>query len=417
MMTSTDRRVTAGVDTHDDVHVGAVLDSATGRQLGTQSFPTTAVGYAALLAWIEHFGAVDRIGVESTGSWGAGLTRHLTATGIEVIEVDRPDRKARRHDGKSDPTDAVAAARAALSGRATAIPKARDGAVEAIRTLEIVYHAATLDRTRAINQFKALIVTAPDGLRHRLRDGLSLSTQLGRARRFPDNHPDPIEVQTRFAMRELARRIGFLNDQTSRLETRIAALVTTHAPALYGLFGVGPHAAAQLLAAAGDNPQRLRSEAAFAKLCGVCPLPASSGKTTRHRLNRGGDRRANNALFTIVLVRMRYDQRTRAYVERRTAQGKTRKEIMRCLKRFVAREVFTAITNPPTDLPTGSELRALRTERTLTLTAVSSHFATSPISISRLERGLTHDTQLARNIRDWLLEHPSAPTPSKDNLT
>lgn len=412
MMTSTDRRVTAGVDTHDDVHVAAVLDSATGRQLGTQSFPTTAVGYAALLAWTQGFGAIDRIGVESTGSWGAGLTRHLTATGIEVIEVDRPDRKARRHDGKSDPTDAVAAARAALSGRATAIPKARDGAVEAIRTLEIVYHAATLDRTRAINQFKALIVTAPDGLRHRLRDGLSLSTQLGRARRFPDNHPDPIEVQTRFAMRELARRIGFLNDQTSRLETRIAALVTTHAPALYGLFGVGPHAAAQLLAAAGDNPQRLRSEAAFAKLCGVCPLPASSGKTTRHRLNRGGDRRANNALFTIVLVRMRYDQRTRAYVERRTAQGKTRKEIMRCLKRFVAREVFTAITNPPTDLPTGSELRALRTERTLTLTAVSSHFATSPISISRLERGLTHDTQLARNIRDWLLEHPSAPTPA-----
>ena len=412
MMTSTDRRVTAGVDTHDDVHVAAVLDSATGRQLGTQSFPTTAVGYAALLAWTQHFGAVDRIGVESTGSWGAGLTRHLTATGIEVIEVDRPDRKARRHDGKSDPTDAVAAARAALSGRATAIPKARDGAVEAIRTLEIVYHAATLDRTRAINQFKALIVTAPDGLRHRLRDGLSLSTQLGRARRFPDNHPDPIEVQTRFAMRELARRIGFLNDQTSRLETRIAALVTTHAPALYGLFGVGPHAAAQLLAAAGDNPQRLRSEAAFAKLCGVCPLPASSGKTTRHRLNRGGDRRANNALFTIVLVRMRYDQRTRAYVERRTAQGKTRKEIMRCLKRFVAREVFTAITNPPTDLPTGSELRALRTERTLTLTAVSSHFATSPISISRLERGLTHDTQLARNIRNWLLDHPSAPTPA-----
>ena len=412
MMTSTDRRVTAGVDTHDDVHVAAVLDSATGRQLGTQSFPTTAVGYAALLAWTQGFGAIDRIGVESTGSWGAGLTRHLTATGIEVIEVDRPDRKARRHDGKSDPTDAVAAARAALSGRATAIPKARDGAVEAIRTLEIVYHAATLDRTRAINQFKALIVTAPDGLRHRLRDGLSLSTQLGRARRFPDNHPDPIEVQTRFAMRELARRIGFLNDQTSRLETRIAALVTAHAPALYGLFGVGPHAAAQLLAAAGDNPQRLRSEAAFAKLCGVCPLPASSGKTTRHRLNRGGDRRANNALFTIVLVRMRYDQRTRAYVERRTAQGKTRKEIMRCLKRFVAREVFTAITNPPTDLPTGSELRALRTERTLTLTAVSSHFATSPISISRLERGLTHDTRLARNIRDWLLEHPSAPTPA-----
>jgi transposase len=404
MMTSTDRRVTGGVDTHDDVHVAAVLDSGTGRELDAGSFPTTSAGYAALLAWTQSFGIIDRVGVESTGSWGAGLTRHLTAAGIEVVEVDRPDRKARRHDGKSDPVDAVGAARAALSGRATAIPKSRDGSVEAIRTLEIVYHAATLDRTRAINQFKALIVTAPDGLRHRLRDGLSLTTQLGRARRFCDNHPVPVERQTRFAMRELARRIAFLDEQNRRLETRIADLVADHAPALLGLFGVGPHAAAQLLAAAGDNPHRLRSEAAFAKLCGVCPLPASSGKTTRHRLNRGGDRRANNALFTIVLVRMRHDPATRAYVERRTTEGKTRKEIMRCLKRFVAREVYNAITNPPTDLPNGAELRALRSERKLSLTAVSSQFATSPSNISRIERGLTHDTRLSRRIREWLLQ-------------
>jgi transposase len=406
MMTSSDRRVTGGVDTHDDVHVAAVLDSATGRQLGTASFPTTPAGYADLLGWTREHGTIDQIGVESTGSWGAGLARHLTAAGINVIEVDRPDRKARRHDGKSDPTDAVAAARATLSGRATVVPKSRDGAVEAIRTLEIVYHAATLDRTRAINQFKALIVTAPDGLRRRLRDDLSLATQLDRARRFTDNHPDPIELQTRFALRELARRIRFLDQQNRRLETRIADLVTAHAPALLGVFGVGPHAAAQLLAAAGDNPHRLRSEAAFAKLCGVCPLPASSGKTSRHRLNRGGDRRANNALFTIVLVRMRHDPTTRTYVERRTTEGKTRKEIMRCLKRFVAREIFTAITNPPADLPTGTELRALRTERNLTLTAISSQFGTSPINISRIERGLTHDTRLARRIREWLLNTP-----------
>lgn len=403
MMTSTDRHVTCGVDTHDDVHVAAVLDSATGRQLDTQSFPTTTAGYSELLAWTQAHGVVDRIGVESTGSWGAGLTRHLTAHEIEVIEVDRPDRKARHHDGKSDPTDAVAAARAALSGRATATPKSRDGAVEAIRTLEIVYHAATLDRTRAINQFKALIVTAPDGLRHRLRDGLSLKAQLGRARRFPDNHPDPVEQQTRFALRELARRIGFLDDQNHRLEARINDLVAAHAPALLGLFGVGPHAAAQLLAAAGDNPHRIRSEAAFAKLCGVCPLPASSGKTSRHRLNRGGDRRANNALFTIVLVRMRYDPATRAYVDRRTTEGKTRKEIMRCLKRFVAREVYTAITNPPTDIPTGPELRNLRHTQHITLTTVSNNLGTTPTNISRIERGLTHDTRLARNIKEWLL--------------
>ncbi len=404
MMTLIERRVTGGVDTHDDIHVAAVLDSATGRQLGTQPFPSTPAGYRGLLSWMQDLGGIDCIGVESTGSWGAGLARHLTATGIDVVEVDRPDRKARRHDGKSDPTDAVAAARAALSGRATAIPKTHDGAVEAIRTLEIVYHAAMLDRTRAINQFKALIVTAPDGLRHRLRDGLSLTEQLGKARRFADNHPDPIELQTRFALRELARRIGFLDDQTQRIETRLADLVAVHAPALLGLFGVGPHAAAQLLVAAGDNPQRLRSEAAFAKLCGVCPLPASSGKTSRYRLNRGGDRRANNALFTIVLVRMRYDERTRAYVDRRGTEGKTRKEIMRCLKRFVAREVYTAIINPPTDLPTGTELRTLRTEHKLSLTMVSSHFCTSPINISRIERGLTHDSRLAYKIREWLLD-------------
>ena len=403
MMTSTTRHVTGGVDTHKDLHVAAVLDSSTGRLLATASFPTVPAGYAQLESWTGEHGIIDRIGIESTGSWGAGLTRHLTGDGIEVIEVDRPDRKARHYEGKSDPTDAIAAARAVLSGRATVIPKSRDGAVEAIRTMEIVYHAAVLDRTRAINQFKALIVTAPEVIQHRLRK-VSFADQLTRARRFTDAGVDPVETQTRFALRELASRIRFLNDQTARLETRIGELVATHTPALLGMFGVGPHAAAQLLAAAGDNPDRLHCEAAFAKLCGVCPLPASSGKTTRHRLNRGGDRRANNALFTIVLVRMRHDPATRAYVERRTAQGKTHREIMRCLKRYVAREAFTAITNPPVDLPTGGELRQLRTERHLSLAAVSSQFGTTPTNISRIERGLTHDTRLARRIRDWLYE-------------
>lgn len=404
MIASPTRHVTGGVDTHKDVHVAAVLDTCTGRHLGTASFPTTPAGYAQLESWISEHGVIDRIGVESTGSWGAGLTRHLAGNGVEVIEVDRPDRKARHHDGKSDPTDAIAAARAVLSGRATVTPKTRDGAVEAIRTLEVVYHAAVLDRTRAINQFKALTVTAPDGLRQRLRDGMSFTGQLARARRLSDTGSDPVEAQTRFALRELACRIRFLNDQTSRLEARIAELVAVHTPALLGVFGVGPHAAAQLLAAAGDNPDRLRSEAAFAKLCGVCPLPASSGKTSRHRLNRGGDRRANNALFHIVLVRMRHDPATRAYVERRTAQGKTHREIMRCLKRYVAREAYVAITNPPADLPTGTDLRELRLERHLSLTAVSNQFGTTPTNISRIERGLTHDTRLARQIRNWLLE-------------
>lgn len=403
MMTSSRARVTGGVDTHADVHVAAALDSATGRLLGTSSFPTTPAGYTALTGWIGEHGPIDRVGVESTGSYGAGLTRHLARAGVTVVEVSRPDRRARRLDGKSDPTDAIAAARAALSGQATATPKARDGAVEAIRALEIVYHSATLDRTRAINQLKALIVSAPDDLRHRFRGGLSLATLVGRARRLRGDHPDPVEAHTRLALRELAIRIEFLNEQNRRLETRIHDLVAAHTPALLGVFGVGPHAAAQLLAAAGDNPHRLHSEAAFAKLCGACPIPASSGKTNRYRLNRGGDRRANNALFHIVLVRLRHHPPTRAYVERRRAEGRTNREIVRCLKRYVAREVYTAIVNPPADLPTGTELRQLRTERHLTLTTVANEFATTPTNISRIERGLTHDTHLAHRIRDWLL--------------
>ena len=404
MMASVEGRVTGGVDTHDDIHVAAVCDSITARTLDTATFPTTPAGYACLLAWMNDHGTLDRVGVESTGSWGAGLARHLTAAGVEVIEVDRPDRKERRTNGKTDTIDAIAAARAVISGRATGTPKTRTGSVEAIRQLEIVYHGASKDRTRAINQFKAIIVAAPTGLRHRLRDGLSLRNQIARARRFPDDHPDIVEQQTRFALRELARRIEFLDAHCARLEQRISELVVAHCPALIGLSGIGPHSAAQLLAAAGDNPDRLRSDAAFAKLCGVCPMPASSGKTTRHRLNRGGDRRANNALFTIVLNRMQRDPRTRAYVERRTGEGMSTKEIMRCLKRYVAREVYEILTNPPADLVTGDQIRELRTARGLSLTTVAEHLSTTATHLSRLERGLTHDTKRLERIRDWLLE-------------
>jgi len=404
-MASTDRHVIGGVDTHADVHVAAVLDSATGRHLDTASFPTTLAGYVGLLAWLRGFGVLDRVGVESTGSWGAGLARLLAGEGVEVIEVDRPDRKARRFEGKSDPTDAQAAARAVLSGRARAIPKSHDGLVEAIRSLEVVHHGAVKDRTRATNQFKALLVTCPEALRHKLR-GLSFTEQLRRARRFADGHADPVEREVRLALKELARRIGFLNDQTERLGARIGELAAQASPALIGLSGVGPQVAAQLLAAAGDNPQRMSSEAAFAKLCGACPIPASSGKTAgRHRLNRGGDRRANNALFTVVLVRMRHDPATRAYVARRTAEGKTRKEVMRCLKRFVAREVYQAIAHPPGDLPTGPELRELRQRQGFPLATVCNAVGTTPIRLSTLERGLVHDTRLARRAHSWLLEH------------
>lgn len=401
-MTSEPRRVTGGVDTHADVHVAAALDSGTGQLLGTESFPTTAAGYAALAAWLWGFGVLDRVGVESTGSWGAGLARHLIGEQIEVIEVDRPDRKARRFEGKSDPTDAVAAARAVLSGRATGAAKTKDGLVEAIRALEVVYHGSVKDRTRAINQFKALLVTAPETLRANLRP-LTFSAQLVRARRLGPVD-DVVEAETRLALRELAAKIKFLDAHCDRLAARIGELTAQASPALVGLSGIGPHVAAQLLTAAGDNPHRLRSEASFAKLCGACPIPASSGKTTRHRLNRGGDRRANNALFRIVLVRMRHDPATRAYAARRTAEGKTGREIIRCLKRFVAREVFQALTNPPDDLPTGAELRALRQHHQLSLTVVASALGTAPTRLSAIERGLAHDTHLAHRCRTWLIE-------------
>jgi transposase len=402
MMTAEPRRVTGGVDTHADVHVAAVLDSATGRCLGVESFPADSAGYTALHTWVGSFGTIDAVGVESTGAWGAGLARYLLAAGVKVIEVDRPDRKARRLEGKSDPIDAEAAARAVLSGRATATPKSGDGLVEAVRSLEVVCHGAVRDRTRAINQFKALLVTAPADLRERLRS-LSFRRQLELARRFRD-HDDPVETQLRFSLKTLARKIAFLDEQISELEARMNTLCGQAAPALAGTFGVGPHVAAQLLATVGDNPERITSEAAFAKLCAACPIPASSGKIQRHRLNRGGDRRANNALYTIVLVRMRHHAPTRAYVARRTAEGKTRAEIMRCLKRFVAREIYNVITNPPT-IPTGHEIRQRRLQSDLTLTAMANALDVAPIRLSRVERGLDFNNDLARRAHTWLAQN------------
>ncbi len=404
MMTAQDRHVTGGVDTHADVHVAAVFDSVTARSLAVAEFPADTAGYVLLHGWLASFGVLDAVGVESTGAWGAGLARSLRAAGVAVIEVDRPDRKARRFEGKSDPIDAEAAARAVISGRASGVPKTADGPTEAIRAIEIVCHGATRDRTRAINQFKALVVTAPADLRERLnRD--PFRRQLELARRFRNDYDSLVETQLRFALKALAAKIGFLEDQIAELETRMNELVGQAAPALAGTFGVGPHVAAQLLTTVGDNPDRLKSEAAFAKLCAACPIPASSGKTTRHRLNPGGDRRANNALYTIVLVRMRYHAPTRAYVARRTTEGKTRPEIMRCLKRFVAREIYHVITNPPDDVPSGPEIRRRRLQADVTQAALANALNVAPIQLSRLERGLTHSNNLAYQAQDWLTQN------------
>src|SRR5690348_7750578 len=332
------RAITGGVDTHAEVHVGAALDPI-GGLLGVKEFPVTAAGYASLLGWLAEFGTVALVGIEGTGSYGAGLARHMAAAGVRVVEVDRADRQDRRRQGKSDPLDAVSAARAAQSGRAAGAPKGRDGAVEAIRALMVAKRSARNERTQAVNQARSLIVTGPDDLRARFAKHTVTALAEGIAALRP-RPGDAAQYAVRIALRELGRRVEFLDGQLERLDDLIIPLVTARAPGLLSLYGVGPDTAALLLVAAGDHPGRLRSEAAWAHLCGVAPIPASSGKTIRHRLNPGGDRQANHALWRIVFTRMGSDPAIRAYVERRTAEGKSKKEIIRCLKRYVAREVY-----------------------------------------------------------------------------
>jgi transposase len=332
------RVVTGGVDTHLDVHVAAALD-AIGGLLGVESFPTTPAGCGSLLEWLAGFGTVERVGVEGTGSYGAGLARHLQAGGVTVVEVNRADRSARRRQGKSDPLDAISAARAAQSGTATGSSKGRDGQVEAIRTLMVTKRSARRDRTATINQMRALVSTAPDDIRTRFAHHTTLCL-VSEAAGLRPRTGEIVDYTTRVALRELGRRATYLADEIDRIDQLLAPLVASRAPSLLALDGVGPDTAAILLIAAGDHPGRLRSEAAWAHLCGVAPIPASSGKITRRRLNPAGDRQANHALWRIVLSRMSSEPRTRAYVERRVLEGKTKMEIMRCLKRYVAREVF-----------------------------------------------------------------------------
>jgi transposase len=331
------------VDTHGKTHHAAVVDQ-TGRVLGDQEFVATTAGYRALLTWLRRFGPVVKIGVECTGTYGAGLARYLTGEGIDLVEVDRPDRRTRRAKGKSDPIDALAAARAALSGQANGAPKTRTGPVEAIRALRVARRGAVKARTAALNQLHGLVVSAPEALHIEL-SVLPTAELVRRCADLPVDEArlnDPCHA-TAAALRAIASRVQAFDAEIAQADRRLRPTVTHTAPRLSALFGVGTEVAGQLLTTAGDNPDRLRSEAALAHLCGAAPIPASSGRTDRHRLNRGGDRAANHALHTITLVRMRYDPRTRAYVERRTKQGLTKKEIMRCLKRYIVREVHTAL--------------------------------------------------------------------------
>ena len=333
------RAITGGVDTHADVHVAAALDPI-GGLLGVREFPATAAGYARLLGWLGGFGTVALVGIEGTGSYGAGLARHVAAAGIRVVEVDRSDRQDRRRQGKSDPLDAVSAARAAQSGRARGAPKGRDGAVEAIRALMVAKRSARSERTQTINQARALVLTGPDDLRARFagHTAAALVSELASLRPRPG---DVVGYATRIALRELGRRAEFLDGQLERLDELIVPLVDRPRPRPARPVRRRPrHRRPAADRRRGPSRSGCAAEAAWAHLCAAAPIPASSGKVTRHRLNPGGDRQANHALWRIVITRMSSHPPTRAYVERRTKEGLSKKEIIRCLKRYVAREVY-----------------------------------------------------------------------------
>jgi transposase len=343
--TVADCRVFGGVDTHKDVHVAACLDK-NGGLLGTERFPVTPEGYQALLDWMQSAGSIDRVGVEGTGSWGAGLSRFLQRSGVAVIEVNRPNRQNRRLRGKSDTIDAIAAARAVLNGQATAIAKTADGDVETMRMLRVALRSGVNARTQTANQIHSLIDSCPMQLREELQD-LGMKQLCARAKRFrPSTGSIDPTTSAKRTLRHLAKRWIALTKETDELREELHTVVAAHHQYLLDVYGVGPDVASALLIAVGDNPERCATEAAFAALCGVSPMDASSGKQQRHRLNRGGNRSANNALWRIAMIRIQRDPKTQAYMERKLSEGKTKREAIRCLKRTIARQLWRSIVPP-----------------------------------------------------------------------
>lgn len=340
---------TIGVDTHGDIHVAAAFTSDLGRPLGHLEIETTPAGYRRLLTWARGLADDVQFGLEGTGSYGAGLARFLGDAGYTVLEVNRPNRQTRHARGKSDPVDAEAAARAVLSGEATAVAKRDDDRVGMIRSLRVARRSAVKATTQITNQIKALMVNAPVELREQLRF-LSGDHLIAAAAALRPGLITTPTAAAKLALKGLGQRHQFLTVELATLDAELVRLTTEAAPALRALSGVGSDVAGALLVAMGDNPKRVRSDSAFAHLCGVAPLPASSGKTTgRHRLNRGGDRQANAALWRIVIVRLNCHQPTKDYMARRTQEGLSKKDIIRCLKRYVAREVYRVLV-PATEL-------------------------------------------------------------------
>lgn len=391
--------VFAGADTHaDTIHVAVISEH--GVAIGDKEFAATPTGYAEAISFIATAGVVAAFGIEGTSSYGAGIARAAKAAELSVVEVNRPEPAERRRRGKSDPLDAYAAARAVAFARATT--PAKDESIEGIRALLNARTSAVKAATAAINQVRQMLITAPDWIRVKYAD-TEAKTLMGKLSRLHADHCDPVAAAVLIALRAIARRYRDLHCEVDDLTDRLDALVTTANPALRAAYGVGPVVAAQLLITAGANPERLRSESSFAALCGTAPVPASSGKTTgRYRLSRGGDRRANSALYRIAVVRMSAHAPTRAYTARQRAGGRSNPEIIRMLKRAIVREVFRYLTRNVA-VPTATDLRPLRQAKNITLTAVAGHFQVWPIAISRIERGLARNDELAHAYRQWLL--------------
>lgn len=390
--------VIGGIDTHADTLHVAVIDQQ-GRPIADEEFATSPTGYRAALAFLVSHGRLAAVGIEGTSSYGAGITRAAQGAGIEVREVTRPDRAVRRRRGKSDPLDAYEAARAVLSGRAQA--PAKTDLIDPLRALFNARRSAVKARQAAQVQIRQQLVTAPASLREKYR-GLStvrLLKTLAVAR--PGSGEDPTTRAVLVALKALAHRHRYLTDQINDLEHELAQLIDDIAPHLLQARGVGVAVAAQLLITAGGNPDRLRNEASFAALCGTAPVPASSGKTTRHRLSRGGDRGANYALHVIATVRMSCDPRTKNFVGHHRERGRSNAEIIRILKRAIAREMFTHLTRPAPALDI-ADLRDLRRAKNITQDAAAEALAVPQITISRTERGLYIDTALVDRYRTWL---------------
>ncbi len=400
--------IIAGVDTHTGIHTLALLDM-NGRVLSTNTFGADPDGYGHLIAMLGDPARCAGIGVEGTNSFGAALARRLQAAGFPVYEVLRPKRGVRRKDGKSDPIDAIAAARSVLAGDGTSLPKSSDGWVEALRQLNAERSQPVTAMTTPANSTGGLPAAAPEPIREKYR-GLRTETRMNRlASCRPSGGLVAHSVLT--ALKGAAKAWRALKEQADPLEERMRSILDTNANArpLLDIYRAGTITAATIAIVAGDNPERIRDEAAFAKLCGACPIPASSGKTNRHRLNRGGNRQGNMALHRIAIVRLGYHQPTRDYVAKKTREGKSKLEIIRCLKRHIAREAYKALiairnggAGRQTPQERGALLRRLRTSHGITQQQIGEALAVPSSRISEIERGTRDLPELEQRATQWI---------------